>query len=60
MKASRGEVKIHEILEKNNVNFREEYEFKGLSSPAGKPLRFDFAVLDDNDEVDFLIEFQGK
>ena len=60
MKASRGEIKIHEILESNEMNFQEEYEFPGLKAPSGKPLRFDFAVLDDDGNVDFLIEFQGK
>lgn len=60
MRASRGEIKIEEILKKNNVNFEEEYEFPGLKAPSGRPLRFDFAVLDDDGNVDFLIEFQGK
>ena len=30
-----------------------------MIGPSGHPLRFDFAVFDDNDEIDFLIEFQG-
>lgn len=60
MKASMGEVKIHEILERNNMNFKEEYEFPGLKSPSGRALRFDFAVFDDDGNLDFLIEFQGK
>lgn len=60
MKASRGEIKIHEILEMNEVNFKEEYEFPTLRAPSGKPLRFDFAIFDDDGNLDFLIEFQGK
>lgn len=60
MLASRGEIKIHQILERNNVNFIEEYEFPDLKSPNGKPLRFDFAVFDDDNNLDFLIEYQGK
>lgn len=39
--------------------FEEEYIFPDLTSSSGKPLRFDFAVLDDSGEVDFLIEYQG-
>ena len=39
---------------------REEYSFKDLVSLTGRPLRFDFAVFDDEGEIDFLIEFQGK
>ena len=60
MKASRGEVKIHEILEREGVNFQEEYEFPGLKAPSGRPLRFDFAIFDDDNRLDFLIEYQGK
>lgn len=60
MKSSRGEIKIHEILEMNEINFIEEYEFPGLKSTNGRPLRFDFAILDDDGNIDFLIEYQGK
>ena len=60
MRASRGEIKIEEILEKNDLNFKMEYSFEGLNSPNGRPLRFDFAVFDDDGNIDFLIEYQGK
>lgn len=60
MKSSRGEIKIHEILEMNNFNFKEEYIFEGLNSPNGRPLRFDFVVFDDDNKIDFIIEYQGK
>ena len=59
MKASRGEIKIHEILEEAGLNFVEEYSFPDLVSSSGRPLRFDFAVFDDEGNLDFLIEFQG-
>lgn len=60
MLSSRGEIKIHEILEKNEVNFQEEYEFPGLKAPSGRALRFDFAIFDDDGNLEFLIEYQGK
>lgn len=60
MKASRGEIKIHEILEKNDLIFKEEYIFPGLNSPNGRPLRFDFVVFDDGGDIDFIIEYQGR
>ena len=60
MKASRGEIKIHEILEEAGLNFKEEYIFPGLMSTNGRPLRFDFAILDDDGNIDFLIEYQGR
>lgn len=57
MKSSRGEIKIFEILTAAGLNFQEEYSFPDLVSYTGHPLRFDFAVFDDADELDFLIEF---
>ena len=60
MRASRGEIKIEEILKMNEIPFQEEYSFAGLTAPSGRPLRFDFAVFDDCGQIDFLIEFQGK
>lgn len=37
-----------------------EYIFPDLTSSNNKPLRFDFAVFDDDNNIDFLIEYQGK
>lgn len=59
MRSSRGEIKIAEILEMNGLNFEEEYSFPDLTTKSGRPLRFDFAVFDDEGHLDFLIEFQG-
>lgn len=59
MLSSRGEIKIHEVLTMAGLNFQEEFSFLDLVSNSGTPLRFDFAVLDDVGELDFLIEFQG-
>lgn len=59
MKASRGEIKIHEILEWADLPFEEEYTFPDLVSSTGRELRFDFAVFDDAGQLDFLIEYQG-
>lgn len=60
MLSSFGEIKIHEILEAAGLPFEEEYIFPELKSENGRPLRFDFAVFDDDGNIDFLIEFQGK
>lgn len=59
MRASRGEIKIEEILRKAGIPFEEEYSFPDLYSSNGRPLRFDFAVFDDDDNLLFLIEYQG-
>lgn len=59
MKASRGEIKIYDILSEADLYFEEEYSFPDLVSSSGKKLRFDFAVFTDDGELDFLIEYQG-
>lgn len=59
MKSSRGEIKICDILDTAGLTYKEEYSFSDLVSSSGRPLRFDFAVFDDDGELDFLIEYQG-
>lgn len=59
MKASRGEIKLCEILDAAGLDYKEEYSFPDLVSSSGRPLRFDFAVFDDDGDLDFLIEYQG-
>lgn len=59
MRASRGEIKIEEILQAAGLNFQEEYSFPDLVAESGRPLRFDFCVFDDDGNIDFLIEYQG-
>ena len=60
MRASRGEIKIEEILDEAGLNFKEEYSFPHLNSPNGRPLRFDFVIFDDDGQIDFIIEYQGR
>ena len=59
MKSSRGEIKICDILDAAGLEYKEEYSFPDLVSSSGRPLRFDFAVFDDNGDLDFLMEYQG-
>ena len=51
MKASRGEIKICDILEAAGLSYQEEYSFPDLVASSGRPLRFDFAVFDDSGEI---------
>lgn len=59
MRASRAQIKIEQILKNNDINFEQEYTFPDLVGFSGDALRFDFAILDDDGEIDFLLEFQG-
>ena len=46
MNASRGEIKIREILEDAGLRFTMEQSFEGLNSSNGRPLRFDFCIFE--------------
>ena len=60
MRASKGEQKIYDILTSAGFDFAEEYSFADLLGMRGVPLRFDFAVFDDDESLLCLIEYQGK
>ena len=49
-----GEFNIANILNKNNIKYKKEYCFPNSSK------RFDFALLNDNNEIIRLIEFDGE
>lgn len=55
---SQGEYKISLLLKSHNIKFIKEYKFNDLKNIY--PLRFDFAILDDNDNLIRLIEFDGE
>lgn len=54
---SKGEKKINDILFDNNVNYQTQYWFKDLKDK--KYLYFDFAILNDDQTIKCLIEYQG-
>lgn len=57
---SKSEVFIAKFLNDHHLNYKKQYQFDDLKSTKGYPLRFDFAVFDDNDKLNFLIEYQGE
>lgn len=54
-----GEVIVETILQQNNIQYIKEYSFSDLLSANGHPLRFDFAIFE-NQELKYLIEFDGR
>lgn len=58
LKESVGEYKIRTILENNNIPFLREVKFNDLKDK--QLLRFDFAILDSDNRIVKLIEFDGK
>ena len=55
---SKGQYLIASLLFNNNINFQREYKFKDLKNINS--LRYDFAILNENNEVIRLIEFDGE
>lgn len=58
-KSSIGELNINKILSQNNILYKSQYTNYDLKTNLGGYLRFDFAILDDNNKVIRLIEFDG-
>jgi hypothetical protein len=57
-KESRGEFLIEKFLTDKKLNYKKQYEFENLMFK--KKLRFDFAVLNSDDTLDCLIEYNGQ
>lgn len=55
---SLGEAKILQILLDNKINFQREVKFEDLRDE--QPLRFDFAIYDENNKLVKLIEYNGR
>ena len=60
IKTSLGEEKIEQILIQNNICYKKEYCCKNLKGDNNTSLRFDFAILDKNQNLVCLIEFDGE
>lgn len=54
-----GEKAIRKYLENNNIKYKSQYYFKDLKGLGGRYLRFDFGILDEYDNLLFLIEYDG-
>ena len=55
---SAGETLIRDILTNNNIKFKAQYTFPDLTS-NNQRLRFDFGILNENNELSYLIEYDG-
>lgn len=57
-KESKGEKKIRNLLTEYKLKFESQFKIKGCKNKRLLP--FDFAVKDENNQVLFLIEYQGN
>ena len=55
---SYGEERIARYLDENGMTFKSQYSFQDLAMK--KPLRFDFAIFDEDMNLKLLIEFDGE
>lgn len=55
-----GESFIKKTLDEMNITYQTEYTFKGLSGIGGGNLRYDFAIFDQNNNLQCLIEYDGE
>lgn len=58
-KKSIGELNINKILSQNNIKYSTQYTNRKLETEKGGYLKYDFAILNDNNEIMRLIEFDG-
>jgi hypothetical protein len=56
--SSKGEMQVHNILQKFNVAFKKEFVFEDCRYKY--PLPFDFAILNPNCRSELLIEYDGE
>lgn len=56
---SRGELQVREILNFNKIRFVAQKTYSDLTTDRGGKPRFDFALLNNSNEVVGLIEYQG-
>lgn len=59
LRSSFGELHIEKLLKENQVNYQREFSFNDLVSENNKPLRFDFAIFENN-KLSYLIEYDGE
>ena len=57
--SSKSEIVIAEFLTSNKIKYSREYSFDNLTGDSGRPLRFDFAIFNDDDKLIMLLEYQG-
>lgn len=57
---SNGEYQIMNILKQKKIPYKRQYYFKDLRTKHGGLMKFDFAILELNNDLKYLIEYQGE
>lgn len=56
---SKGEMRVAQWLQKHNIHYQAQYSFDDIFLSSGRRPFFDFALLDENNNVIMIIEYQG-
>lgn len=56
---SKGEAKIKSILEENHINYATQFYFDDLKSSQNRKYYFDFGILNNDNQLQYLIEYDG-
>ena len=57
---SSGELYIQQLLEQHNIKYKSQYTFPDLLGKNNHRLRFDFAILNNDNSIQFLLEYDGQ
>lgn len=57
---SKGEMIINHWLKNKNINFQPQYSPKNCNFSSGRQQYFDFGIFNKNNELLFLLEYDGK
>lgn len=57
---SAGESKITYLLAEHNIKFKKQITFPDLLGDNNTRLRYDFGIFNETDELQYIIEFDGK
>lgn len=57
---SQGENIIAKLLDEQGIKYKQQYTFSDLVGKNNTKLRFDFGILDEDETLKYLIEFQGE
>lgn len=58
--ASKGEKLVADFLSNNKIKYLREHSFDDLRNQSGNLLRFDFAILNNKNNIIMLVEYQGE
>lgn len=56
---SKGEKKVANALDSLNIKYKKEVSISDLVGVGGRPLRFDFALIDNKENIKAFIEYDG-